>query len=404
MLSVHGSPLARLGTPEAGGMQLYVRALSRELGRRGVDVDVFTRRVDPSAPEIVPFGSRVRVIHVDAGERGPIDKSAAFAALPQFVRGVREFRAAHQLEYDVVHSHYWLSGWVGSFLSRRWDVPHLTMFHTLERLKNRSSGEGDEYPTRAEVEERIVGSVDRIVASSDHERDALAERYGARRERVVVIPCGVDLQLFQPGNRDQARAALGVSGDVVLFVGRMDPIKGLDVLLRAVALLHERPNLTLLVVGGAGTEEELRLNRELVARLHLEERVQFRGAVPQEELPRYYNAANVCVIPSHYESFGLVAVEALACGTPVVGSLVGGLPTVIHDGVNGLLVPWRQPEAFAERIEQLLVDPGLWASFASRARQSVLGYDWAAVAKRILAEYQVLGAEREPIAACQDAH
>jgi D-inositol-3-phosphate glycosyltransferase len=401
MLSVHGCPLARLGTREAGGMQLYVRALSRELGRRGVDVDVYTRRVDPALPAVVPFGTNARVIHVDAGEPAPLDKSDVFDVLPEFVGNVRRFQQSQETEYDFVHSHYWLSGWVGNQLARRWDTPHLAMFHTLARLKDRAQVQDGDAASRADVETRIVGAVDRIIASSEHERRALVELYGARRDRVVVIPCGADLDLFRPGDQAAARAQLGLSGDVLLFVGRMDPIKGLDVLLRAVALLAHRPRLTLVVVGGSGTEEEMRRNQALATSLDIVDRVQFRGSVPQEKLTQYYNAATVCVVPSHYESFGLVAIESLASGTPVIGSMVGGLPSVVHDHVNGFLVPWPEPAAFADRIETVLDQPSLRAALASQARASVLRFGWDAVANRVAAAYRDVAA-RQPTVACLD--
>ena len=404
MLSVHGCPLARLGTREAGGMQLYVRALSRELGRRGIQVDVYTRQVNPSTPTVVPFGPNARVIHLNAGEQGPVDKTTVFDLLPEFVSNLQRFRRDERIDYDYIHSHYWLSGWVGNLLAPRWSVPHVTMFHTLGRLKNRAMGDQTESEARSEVETRIVASVDRVIASSEHERQALVDLYGARRDRVEVVPCGVDLTLFQPGDREQARAQLGLSGEVILFVGRMDPIKGLDLLLGAVALLARRPTLKLVVVGGSGTEEEMKRSQALVGTLEIAGQVEFRGSVAQEELPTYYQAADICVVPSHYESFGLVAIEALACGTPVIGSMVGGLPTVIRDGENGLLVPWRQPSEFAERIDLILSDQALRESLADHARPSVLKYGWGAVAGRITSVYEDVTLARQPALVSQDRH
>jgi D-inositol-3-phosphate glycosyltransferase len=380
-------------------MQLYVRALSRELGRRAVHVDVYTRRVDPTLPTVVHFGTNARVIHVDAGEPAPLEKASVPDVLPEFSGNVQRFQQSQRLRYDVIHSHYWLSGWVGNLLARRWDVPHVTMFHTLARLKDRALVADGEAASRADVETRIVGAVDRIVASSQHEQQALVELYGARSDRIDVIPCGADLDLFRPGDAAAARARLGLTGEVLLFVGRMDPIKGLDVLLRAVALLAHRPELTLVVVGGSGREEEMRRNQALAASLHIADRVQFRGSVPQEELTLYYRAATLCVVPSHYESFGLVAIESLACGTPVIGSMVGGLPTVVHDNVNGFLVAWTNPEGFASRIESVLDQPALLATLAAGARSSVLRFGWDAVANRILAAYREVTARR-PTAAC----
>jgi D-inositol-3-phosphate glycosyltransferase len=402
MLSVHGCPLAELGSGEAGGMQLYIRALSRQLGQLGLAVDVYTRRTSPALPTVVPFGPNARVIHLTAGDPAPVDKNAVFDLLPEFVCNLQSFRCAEEVSYQIVHSHYWLSGWVGNLLARHWDVPHVTMFHTLARLKNRALAENTESVGRIDAETRIVSAVDRIVVASEHERQALVDLYGARRERIEVIPGGVDLERFQPLDRAIARQVLGLSGEVLLFVGRMDPIKGLDVLLRAVALLKARPALQLVVVGGSGNEGELRRNRALVDELGLAERVQFRGAAPHEELPLYYNAADLAVIPSRYESFGLAAVEALACGTPVVASHVGGLPTIVRDGENGLLVPWRTPETFAERIAALLDDPDRLTALAARARPSVLRFGWDAVALRVADLYSLLSAKRQPSLAARD--
>lgn len=400
MLSVHGCPLGRLGTREAGGMQLYIRQLSRELGRRGIGVDVFTRRANPDLPLVVPFGSNARVIHLDAGPAAPVHKSDVFDLLPEFLCNLQRYQRHAGVDYQFVHSHYWLSGWVGNKLARRWDVPHVTMFHTLARLKNRALW-GVEPDDRTDVETRIVAQADRVVAATEHERQALVELYGARRERVTVVPCGVDLERFQPGDRRAARARLGLDGEIVLFVGRIDPIKGLDVLVRAIAHLTNRPALKL-VVAGSGDEIELERIRALIATLGLADRVHLHGAVAQEDLPVYYQAASLCAVPSHYESFGLAAVESLACGTPVVASHVGGLPTVVHDGENGLLVPWRRPEAFAAAIAAVLDQPSLAAHLAARARPSALRFGWGAVADDVLAIYRVLGAVPQPVVAGLD--
>ncbi|MGH2461660.1 MAG: glycosyltransferase, partial [Chloroflexota bacterium] len=388
MLSVHGCPLAPPGTRDAGGMQMYVKALSRELARRGMVVDVFTRRTDPGLPAVVPFGAGARVIHVDAGEPMPMDKNAVADALPEFVCNVKRIQRDEGIVYDVIHSHYWLSGWVGSLLARRWAIPHVTMFHTLGRLKNRALADQEETEARIRVEEHVVASADRIIASSEHERQALVEQYRARRERVAVINGGVDLRLFRPSDRMAARASLGLDrhAEIVLFVGRMDRVKGLDVLLRAGALLKQRPRLKLVIVGGSAGDAELTRCSALAHQLGLD--ASFRGATLQEDLPLYYNAADLLVVPSHYESFGLVAVEALACGRPVIASTVGGLPTVVHDEENGLLVPWRQPEAFAERIARVLDDAALRTRLSDNARPSALRYSWEAVAERVAALYR----------------
>jgi len=401
MMSVHGCPLARFGSKEAGGMQVYIRELSRAMGRRSMVVDVYTRLTDPRLPEVVEFGENVRVIHVKAGEVGPMDKNEVFDRLPEFICNVRHFADDHGLKYQYVHSHYWLSGWVGSLLSRRWNVPHTVTFHTLARVKNRALLGPSETEHRAEIETKVIAGADAIVVSSEHERHALLGLYGARRDRIHVIPPGIDLGLFRPVDRGQAKAELGLEGrDVVLAVGRMDPVKGFDLLLRAAALLPQLDGVQLVLIGGAEGDREHERLRSLASNLGLDGRVAFLGAVPQQQLPLYYCAASIVVVPSHYESFGFVAAEALACGTPVIASKVGGLPTIVRDGENGLLVPWRRPEAFAERIAWLLADHEMLGRLTSGARASVERLSWASAAERTIRLYRQLGEARTPELVC----
>lgn len=375
-------------------MQAYVRALSRAQGRRGHQVDVFTRRIDPEAPPIQPLGDNARVIQLDAGPTAAVNKNAVLDFAPEFVCNLQRFSRAEGARYDVVHGHYWLSGWVGRLIAPRWRVPQVTMFHTLGRLKNRALAVGAETDARIHAEERIVAGSDWLVAASEHERQSLIDLYGARRERVAVIPCGVDLELFRPVPTNEARHRLGLSGDVLLFVGRMDPIKGLDLLLRAFARLPRRPDLNLVVVGGDGSEPEFQRNQVLARELGIADRVQFRGAAPQDVLPDYYSAATACVVPSHYESFGLTAIEALACGTSVIASNVGGLPMVIQERENGLLVPWRRPEALASRLAEFLGDRALQKRLASHARETVLRYGWEKVADAVDDVYRLAAQPR----------
>jgi D-inositol-3-phosphate glycosyltransferase len=411
MLSVHGCPLDQLGSREVGGMQVYVRELSRELGRQGMHVDVFTRRTDPELPRVVEFGERARVIHLDAGPARRIDKNSVVQHLPAFIDNLERFNERERIEQQY-HSHYWLSGWVGARLAEVWRVPHVTTFHTLGRIKNRANqGAGGpsgrwvgqlESERRIEIERRVIRRADAIVGSTEHERNALVEHYGARRESVVVIPPGADLSTFRPLDRTAARRELGLEGEALLFVGRIDPVKGLDTLLEALELLGHRDRLRLLVVGGSPPgaparqiDADERALRELARQLGVDDRVDWLGPVEQERLPLYYSAADVVVVPSRYESFGLVALEALACGAAVVASRVGGLPTIVRDGENGLLVPWRTPAAFAERIEQILEEPDLAVRLREAAPRSMARFSWAATAGRVIELYRELSARRE---------
>jgi D-inositol-3-phosphate glycosyltransferase len=410
MISVHGCPLDQLGSREVGGMQVYVRELSRELGRQGLHVDVFTRKTDPRLPRVVEFGERARVIHLDAGPARRIDKNAVVQHLPAFIDNLDRFNHREGIEQQYVHSHYWLSGWVGARLGELWRAPHVTTFHTLGRVKNRANqtagGRGGQLETdrRIEIERRVIRRADAIVASTEHERGALVEQYGARREAVAVVPPGADLSTFEPIGRGEARAALGLDGEVLLFVGRIDPVKGLDTLLEAVRQLEHRPELRLLVIGGSrpgarhidADEWDL---RELASELGIADRISWLGPVEQERLALYYSAADVCVVPSRYESFGLVALEALACGACVVASRVGGLPTIVRDGENGLLVSWRSGEAFAEAIERVLDEPGVAERLRAGALASRERFSWSATASEMLSLYERLAAARQPLAA-----
>ncbi|HEV2457355.1 MAG TPA: glycosyltransferase, partial [Ktedonobacterales bacterium] len=304
MLSLHTSPLAPLGrTRDAGGMNVYVRGLARELGRGGMRVDIFTRRSDPDQPPIQWLGNRVRLIHIPAGPPIPLPPTELYPYVPEFARRVAHFAAHAGRGYDLVHSHYWLSAAAGAGLARVWDVPHVTMFHTVERLKAQYDGAARTPPTRAsairsEQEGRVAARVDRIIVSTEHEREQLSRLYGLQASRLAIIPCGVDLEAFTPGTLDERRVArreLAPDGlPTLLFVGRLDPIKGVDLLLESVAAM--RREVRLIVVGGdpAGDPEVERL-RALAGGLGIGARVDFPGAVPQDALVRYYRAADALV-------------------------------------------------------------------------------------------------------------
>ena len=393
VISAHTSPLAALGGRETGGMNVYVRELSRELGARGYEVDVFTRRTSPTEPDVQPFGPNARVINVDAGPADTIDKLRIADHLDEFERNVLAFSAREGLAYDLVHSHYWMSGKVALRLAERWRVPHVAMFHTLAEVKMRARVSEHEPASRIAAELAIAAAADRIVVASRHELHLLTTLYAADESRISVVPCGVDLERFYPMDKEQARRALELrDGDrIILFVGRIEPLKGIDILISAAAQLHEDENFRVLIVGGDGrAEAELATLRALAERLDIDHHISFVGAVPHEDLPTYYNAADVCVVPSYYESFGLVAVEAMACGVPVVASRVGGLTSTISDGETGYLIPWRCPEPFAERLELLLDNDELRRSFGRAGREAVERYRWANVADAVAALYEEL--------------
>ncbi|MFC2030282.1 glycosyltransferase [Chloroflexota bacterium] len=404
MLSVHTCPLATLGGKETGGMNVYVRDLSRELGRRGIAVDCFTRSQNPNIPRITTkLGPNGRVIHLPAGPEAPYDTIRVADHLPQFVRGVRAFARQEGLSYDVIHSHYWLSGLVARELRRAWDTPVVQMFHTLGHMKNSVAAGPAEWESeeRLEGEAEVMSFADRLVAATPLERAQMVWLYGAEANRVRIVPCGVDLDLFQPVPQDEAKRILGLPADrrVVLFVGRIEPLKGIDTLLRAMALLKSdlpqwQDELSVIIIGGAqgtGSERvqaELARLESLRAELGIEELVTFQGAKDQDTLVYYYSAAEMVVMPSHYESFGMVALEAMACGTPVVASKVGGLAFSVQDGQTGYHVPERDAEALAARIRLLLSDSDLRHGLGQQAARWARRYAWPVIADQIVDLYQ----------------
>ncbi len=405
MLSVHTCPLAALGGKKTGGMNVYVRDVSRQLGRRGLHVDVFTRSQDPAVPRVCGrLGPNGRVIRIKAGPEAPYDTNQLFDYLPQFVAGVKRFVEQEKISYDLIHSHYWLSGWVARQLQAEWDVPIIQMFHTLGHLKNMVARreEEKESPRRIGVETQIMGFADRLVAATPVEKAHMTWLYGADPSKIEVIPCGVDLSLFSPlpqtAARNHLKSDVKLAGRkrMVLFVGRLEPLKGIDTLIRAMALLAQdyRPeNLGLAIVGGHAKDDpgpenkELERLRRLRAELGVTELVTFLGARSQETLPYYYSAADVVVMPSHYESFGMVALEAMACGTPVIASKVGGLASIVQDGVTGFLVPHDDPTALAHKIGLILKNEALRQKLGQAAAQGAQRYSWTTVATQIVELY-----------------
>jgi D-inositol-3-phosphate glycosyltransferase len=394
MLSVHTCPLAALGGKETGGMNVYVRELARELGRMGVTIDVFTRSQNPDIPRVVPLGDAAQVVHVAAGPEAPMARERAWAHLDEFVDRVDGWRLAGGVEYDLVHSHYWLSGVAALALRERWDVPVVHMSHTLGRLKNAvARGPAELEPAiRLGEEARLIAAVDRLVAANVVERRHLIRYYEADPARIAVVPCGVDTALFTPGDAAAARRRLGLDASPLLvYVGRLAPIKGLVTLLDAMARLRERGRrVRLLVIGGEADEprdgHEVDLRRH-VARLRLGDGVSFVGHQPQPALRDFYVAADAAVLPSYYESFGMMALEAMACGTPVIASRVGGLTTTVRDGVTGVLVPDGDADVLADQIDRLLDDDDLRWRLGREGVRWAAQHRWPCVAEAICREY-----------------
>ena len=372
-------------------MNVYVLQVAKALGRLGNQVDVYARRHDPNDPQVIDLGPNARVIHLNAGPYFST-KETLHRHIPEFLDGLRRFQQAQGMVYDLIHSHYWLSGIAGVELSREWSLPHATTFHTLARKKMQARVGEKETQLRITGESRVMLGADAIVVSTEQELEDLDRLYETSPYKVRVIPAGVDLDLFRPVDKSRARRTLGLTEkQVVLSVGRIEPLKGLDTLIGAFAMLDDPANTRLLVVGGApGRDREIERLKSIAEGLGLQDRVSFVGAVDQTELPTYFSAADVFVLPSHYESFGLVALEAMACGLPVVASRVGGPRAIIKDGRTGYLIPWHCPEPYAQRLDILLANPALRESMGRAAMASARTMGWGQVAGRMMELYDSL--------------
>ena len=399
MISLHTSPLDQPGTGDAGGLNVYVIELAKRLAVRGVEVDIFTRATSSALEPVVAYSDGVAVHHIHAGPFEGLTKHELPAQLCVFAREVLRAEAAHPVgHYDALHSHYWLSGQVGALARDRWRVPLVHTMHTMAKVKNAALAAGDQPEPAARVigEEQVVEAADVLVANTDLEAKQLINLYDAEPGRVEVVYPGVDLAVFQPRERAEVRADLGLpaDADVLLFAGRIQPLKAPDVLLRAVAVLlarapHLRQRLVVPVVGGpsgSGLDRPTALT-SLAAELGIADVVRFVPPVAQDELARWYAAATAVVVPSYNESFGLVAAEAQACGTPVVAAAVGGLTTVVSDGRSGLLVDGHDAETWADALGRVVLDPALRARLAEGAVEQAREFSWEATADRSLEVY-----------------
>ncbi len=382
LLSLHSSPLAQPGTGDSGGMNVYVRELAAGLAQAGVDCVVYARRSDPHAADVVPVEPGFEVVHVAAGPPD-LPKEALPEVVDDFADGVRAQLTGHR-PADVLHANYWLSGVAGHRLKHELDLPLVSTFHTLARVKTLT---GDPEPAgRAAAEAAVIGCSDAVLASCATERDQLVALYGAPADRIEIVPPGVDHAFFSPGTRLGARQALGL-GDapVLLFVGRIQPLKGLDLAVEALAGSSSTDALLLVVGGPSGVDggAEVARIRHLAERLGVAGRVRFEPPQPHHVLSTFYRAADVVVVPSRSESFGLVALEAAACGIPVVASEVGGLTTLVDDGVTGLLVAERSARAWADAVDAVLGDPLLRRAMGLHAARRARGYTWSGAAGRL---------------------
>jgi D-inositol-3-phosphate glycosyltransferase len=404
MLSYHTCPLAILGGKDTGGMNVYVREITRQLGEMGIHVDVFTRSQNEHVPHVLhDLGYGNRIVHIPAGPEYPLPKKELVAYLPQFVQGIAEFAQSKGITYDLLHSHYWMSGMAAIDLKQKWDVPIIHMFHTLGLMKNRVAQTQQELEGEYRIngERQVLVAADKIIAATQAEYAQLLWLYQADENKMTIIPPGVDLRRFYPIPADEAKEYIGIApcGRMLLFVGRIEPLKGLDVLVEAIRLMHQNDVLKdypicLAVIGGeAGDnttlDENLEISRikALTEQAGLHDFVAFLGQKSQDSLPYYYSAAEAVVVPSQYESFGMVALEAMACGTPVVASQVGGLAYLVQDGVTGYTVPVDEPAELARKLTSLVVDAELRNRLGEQAFHVAQDYAWERIATRLVAVY-----------------
>ncbi len=412
MLSYHTCPLATLGGKDTGGMNVYVRDLTRELGRMGIHVDVFTRSQDEHVPHVVhELGFGNRVVHVPSGPETPKAKNELVNYIPEFVEGIKQFAIEKGITYDVIHSHYWMSGLAAESLSNAWGgTPIVHMFHTLGEMKNRVARSESERAgeDRLKGERQVLRRADRIIAATIAETTQLRFLYRSDQRKLVIIPPGVDTSHFYPIPADEAKQFLGLKPEnrMVLFVGRIEPLKGVDTLIQAMSCLDlqelHRP-VHLAIIGGEPdaipedmTEEMTRLQK-LCDDLCMGGMVIFLGKRGQDTLPYYYSAAEMVVMPSLYESFGMVALEAMACGTPVIASEVGGLGYLVQNGVTGYTIPDSEPEALCDKLSWLLGDAHLRETMGQRAADYALDYAWEKIAGRIVEVYMGLVKDKVPV-------
>ena len=388
MLSIHSNPIGDLGTNDTGGMSVYIRELARELGKRGHRIDIYTRLRNGRDRPVIDLFKKVRLIHLAIPNNGNLSRLALYPYLPNFLKSLEDFRSHEAIEYDLIYSHYWLSGRLGNLAQELWNRPNFVMLHTLGEVKNRTGVGLPEPELRIAAEKELVKTCHRILAPTDREKDSLVRYYGVSGGKIGVVPCGVNLDLFSPQEKQTARKQLGLDPNdiILLYVGRFDPLKGIERLLEAMSLLDSHQRLRLVLVGGDGDQApESRILRQKAVDSGIKDKVIFAGRIEQNYLPQYYSSADVLVISSYYESFGLVGLEALACGRPVVSTPVGAMESLIKQSQAGLVVKDTLPRSLADGIQSIITHS---TPPADEIRKSVLGYSWSNVAAAILKEYE----------------
>ncbi|PJF41672.1 MAG: glycosyltransferase family 1 protein [Chloroflexi bacterium] len=402
LLSVHASPLARAGGPKMGGMNIYIREIAKQMAARGIKVDIYTRRYNADLPEVDDsLGENIRVIHIAAGPPILLPPEDIYQHLSEFAAGVIAFTTKKTIVYDYIYSHYWLSGWVANKLREVWGIPFAQMFHTLGQMKNRII---KGYPTtilpdiRVTVENQVIEWADRIIVATPAEYTQLLWLYRADRRKISILSPGVDTTIFQPIPTAEAKQKIGIEDNthLLLYVGRLEPLKGIDTILEALHhIKNHNPqildNVRCLIIGGdnrSSDAQEIAGLKALREQLQLNDIVEFIGAKDHALLPYYYAAATVVIMPSDYESFGMVAVEAMASGTPVIASEVGGLAYLVRNDETGFLIPTREPMTLAERIVNIISNPQKVAQMRQAAIETAKQYAWPTIAAKLIDIFQ----------------
>jgi D-inositol-3-phosphate glycosyltransferase len=395
VLSIHSSPIGDLGTRDTGGMSVYVRETAKEMGKMGHHVDIFTQHHAGNHEPVIYLYNNVRLIRLSGGTHQNIQKSALHEALPALFNDLESFRIKENIAYDIVHSHYWISGVLGLKLQSFWNAYHLITYHTIGAVKTLTCSAEDASELRLANEKKLAQQCDQIIVPTQKDKEYLRQYYNAPSDHIRIVPCGVNLERFRPLDKIYARRqlALPVDDPIILYVGRFTPIKGLDRLLKSFSCITRPPRSVLVMVGGDGERSLMsqHLKKEAMA-LYIQDRLMFVGRVDQNILPLYYSAADVLAVLSYYESFGLVALEALACGTPVVTTAVGAMEIIVKDGVTGYIVTDSDPQHFAACIQAVLENQKQNRLLASKIRASVSEFTWARSASLLLDAYRSLPA------------
>ncbi len=377
VLSFHTCPLSKLGTESAGGMNVYILKLSHALEKLGFSIDIFTKNHSECSHQTMNISSNIKVIHLNTVPE-KILKKDLYEYVETFKKQLIKYVKENKLTYHLIHSHYWLSALIGTDLSKTLDIKNIVTFHTIAEIKNQTNGQEKESLVRSNKEQEIVNNTDSIIVSTYHELEVLIQHHQVNSSKVNVIPPGVDLSLFNPVNKDHAIKQLGLGKrPIIIYVGRIDPIKGLPVLIESMRYLKSNKNPKLLIIGDNSVRNDTtKLSLDLIHKYKLEENVTFTGPIEQTKLPLYYSAASLCIIPSHYESFGLVALEAMACKTTVIGTKVPGLESIIQDRKDGILVDVNSPLKLASSIEELLTNNELNFQIAENGYNKSRNMTW----------------------------